>query len=81
MTELFREFLKFTGYSHTLSVFDAEAGTQPDEPQLSRITLTEELGLSLDEDAANLPLIYAILEALKRINHDRREAPTPDYRD
>lgn len=69
VSELFRDFLRFTGYTQTLSVFDAEAGTT--QTELTRENLAHDLGVALNAEAASLPLIYAILEAIKRVKSDK----------
>jgi hypothetical protein len=45
LNELFRDYLRFNGYGHTLSVFLSESG-QPPSPALDRAFLMRELGVS-----------------------------------
>ena len=45
LNELFRDYLRFNGYSHTLSVFLAET-SQPKDPVLDRAFLQRELGVT-----------------------------------
>ncbi|KAJ1457913.1 hypothetical protein M885DRAFT_514418 [Pelagophyceae sp. CCMP2097] len=74
VAELFREFLQFSGYAQTLSVFDAEAGVRADDARLSREMLAEDMGLAQEPESQQLPLIYGIIEAVKRNQELRRGA-------
>ena len=51
LNELFREYLLFNGYEHTLSVFLSET-CQPPEPALDRAFLQRELGVTEVESAS-----------------------------
>lgn len=63
VAELFREFLSFSGYSQTLSVFDAESGYNANQA-LTREIIKQDLGVVGDD--AQLPLAYSLIESLKR---------------
>ena len=66
LNEAIREYLTFTGYHHTLSVFMAEAG-QPAEP-LRREFLASQLHLPVPRGSApppagsaDIPLLYSLV--------------------
>lgn len=79
LNELFRDYLAFNGYEHTLSVFLAETA-QPREPVLSRQFLRKELGISelrsstvvsanmtsSPASATEAPLLYSLLAGYVR---------------
>lgn len=71
--ELFREYLAFMGYGHTLSVLAAEANLAADDARLGRTAVAEDLGLAQNRESAALPLIYGVLETLKAQNAAMRE--------
>eukprot|EP01029_Cantina_marsupialis_P029855 TRINITY_DN782427_c0_g1_i1.p1 TRINITY_DN782427_c0_g1~~TRINITY_DN782427_c0_g1_i1.p1 ORF type:complete len:114 (-),score=27.05 TRINITY_DN782427_c0_g1_i1:283-624(-) len=61
VNELIREYLKYNGYSHTLSVFDPESGYNAEEA----------IPLSIVKDGLNVksedvPALYSIVEAVKK---------------
>lgn len=60
---LVREFLEFSGYSQTLSVFDAETGVKD---VITKDMIAGDLKLTPSPDG--LPLIYNLVEALKRVD-------------
>lgn len=76
LNELFRDYLRFNGYEHTLSVFLAETA-QPQEPGLDRAFLKRELGISEQPSAKasgggnseedEIPLCYALLASYDRV--------------
>lgn len=64
---LFRDFLRFSGYSQTLSVFEAEAGISADLP---REAVAMDLGVADDVESSSLPLVYGLVEAVRRHKRD-----------
>lgn len=61
--DLFRDFLRFAGYSQTLSVFEAEAGLGD---ELTREALARDLGVVDD-----VPVVYSVVEVAKRGRRDK----------
>jgi len=73
VAELCREFLAFSGYSQTLSVFEAEAGLSSAEKSLSRDIIAADLGIrqAPSSKTEDLPLLYNLVQALKHTKADR----------
>lgn len=71
--ELFREYLTFMGYGHSLSVFAAEATLPEDDKRLSREVLASEMGVSQNAESRALPLVFGIVETLRTQNRDAAE--------
>lgn len=61
--DVFRDFLRFAGYSQTLSVFEAEAALGD---ELTREALARDLGVVDD-----MPVVYSLVEAAKRGRRDK----------
>ena len=59
INELVREYLDFQGYRAAASVFEPEAGLQP-EQRLSRECLCSRLGVTDGPATQQLPLLYAL---------------------
>ena len=77
INELIREYLEFNGYSGTASVLEIEAGVSTisgddQENELCREMMKIELGVNENtnekraERSKSVPLLYGIVEALKR---------------
>ena len=67
---LFKEFLEFSGYAQTLSVFEAEAGLSGED--VSRDFIAADVGLRRQNPGSrDLPLVYGLLEALKKTKRER----------
>mmetsp|Transcript_60566 Transcript_60566/g.107898 ORF Transcript_60566/g.107898 Transcript_60566/m.107898 type:complete len:211 (-) Transcript_60566:7-639(-) len=64
INELFREYLEYNGYHHSLSVLLPESG-HPEARQFDRQFLAKELRLQEDDRSRSLPLIYALVRGLR----------------
>jgi lisH domain-containing protein FOPNL len=64
INELFREYLEYNGYHHTVSVLLPESG-HPEERQFDRPFLASELRLQEDDRSRSLPLIYALVRGMR----------------
>lgn len=65
INELFRDYLKFNGYSQSLSVFNAETiHAQPTEV-FSRTFISKDLGIN--DENADIPLVYALISSYKNV--------------
>ena len=62
VNEIFREYLSFMGYSHTLGVFEAEA-SMPTE-RVPRTLIKREIGIE-QTSTEKIPLIYGLTETIK----------------
>lgn len=73
VAELCREFLAFSGYSQTLSVFEVEAGlSSAADKSLSRDIIAADLGIRRAPSATeDLPLLYNLVQALKHTKAER----------
>ena len=58
VNELIREYLRYNGYGHTLSVFNAEANLQKDVPD--REYIVDQLALNTKQYPQNIPLLYGL---------------------
>ena len=66
INELFREYLVYNGYRHTLSVFMPETGQPEDAAKhIPRELMVSEFGIREDETSAQLPLLYGIVGKLQ----------------
>lgn len=64
INELFREYLEFNHYKHTLAVFMPETGQPVDRP-FSRPFLAEQLNVTENETTRKIPLLYSILADMR----------------
>ncbi|KNC95945.1 hypothetical protein, variant [Spizellomyces punctatus DAOM BR117] len=58
LNELIREYLRYSGYNHTISVFSAEADL-PAKPA-DRQTIATDLDLDIDGYPPSVPLLYGL---------------------
>lgn len=63
INELVLEYLAFNNYKRTASILEAESGYQ--QSYVGRAFLEKELNITLSEEAAELPLLYSIVETLR----------------
>lgn len=84
INDLVREYLAYTGFVHTLSVFDMESGgsvsapdsrERPDGPLLPTQILAAELGISRSggAPAAEVPLLYHLVAAARTARQTRSQ--------
>ena len=73
LNEIIREYFKFNGYTHSLSVFEKEVDLEK-RPPFDRDFLASEVGIDANQSRSSLPLLYTMRQRLKRRDFDRKRA-------